>query len=74
MGQLRNTSALKVGAVANLSASTNVTAVPGSFADEAAVKTYLDLAVPIIETRLDNIETKLNALLTALRAAKVISS
>lgn len=34
-------------------AGTNLTAVPGSFADEAAVKAYLDTLVPEIEARLD---------------------
>lgn len=61
-------------AVANLAASTDITAVPGSFADEAAVQTYLAAAVPIIETRLDNLEAKVNALLTSLRNAGIIAA
>ena len=59
--------------VALLGTTTNVTSVPGSFADVAAVKTYLDLAVPIIESRLDNIEAKLDGLITKLIAAKIIA-
>lgn len=56
-------------AVANLASSTNITAVPGSFADVAAVNAYLAGAnvIPNIETRLDGLEAKLNALLNSLR-------
>ena len=63
-------------AVADLAASTNITAVPGSFANLAAVQTYLaDAAVvPNIEARLDAAEAKLNALLASLRAAGIIAT
>lgn len=59
--------------VTNLATSTNITAVPGSLADVADVQTYLATAVPIIETRLDNIESKVNSLLTSLRNAGLIA-
>jgi hypothetical protein len=61
-------------ALEDISESDDITEVPGSFADEAAVQTYLALAVPIIETRLDNIETKINALLAKLRLAGALAS
>lgn len=62
-------------AVADLAASTNIDAVPGSFADLAAVQTYLAGAnvVPNIEARLDALEAKMNALLTSIRAGGFIA-
>jgi len=62
-------------AVANLGASTNIPAVPGSFADLAAVQSYLADAnmVPNIEARLDALEAKINALLTSIRAGGFIA-
>jgi hypothetical protein len=63
-------------AVADLAATTNITAVPAEFADLAAVRTYLAGAnvVPNIETRLDNLEAKVNAILAQLRASGVIGT
>lgn len=54
-----------------IGASTNITAVPGSFADLAAVQTYLSGAnmVPNIESRMDTLEAKQNAVIAALIAA-----
>lgn len=60
--------------VAALGASTDITAVPGAFADEAAIQTYLATAVPIIETRLDNLESKINAILTSIKNAGLMAS
>lgn len=62
--------------VAALGASTNITTVPGSFADLAAVQSYLAGAnmVPNIETRLDNLEAKINAEIAALKAAGLQAS
>lgn len=40
-----------------MAAGANLTAVPGTFADEAAVKTYLDTLVAEVEARLDALET-----------------
>lgn len=64
------------GAVANLAATTAITTVPGSFSDLASVQTYLSGAnmVPNIQARLSGLETKVNALLTSLRAAGIIES
>lgn len=61
---------------AAIGATTDITAVPGSFADLAAVRTYLNGAnmVANIETRLDNLEAKSNAILAKLKTAGVISS
>lgn len=60
--------------VAAMAASTDLTAVPESFADLAAVQTYLNTMVPIAETRLDNLQTKVNAILTALKGAKLMTA
>jgi predicted RecA/RadA family phage recombinase len=46
-------------------AGADLTEVPGSFADEAAVRTYLLTLVPEVETRLDAIETAFLAKLAA---------
>lgn len=63
-------------AVANLAATTNITAVPATFADEAAIRTYLagTNVIPNIEVRLDNLESKVNAILAALRTSGVINT
>lgn len=58
-------------AVTNIS-GTDLPAVP-ALADTAAVKTYLDSLVPAAETRVDNIELKINDLLTKLRASGAIA-
>ena len=62
--------------IASIGVTTNLTAVPASFADLAAVRTYLAGAnmVPMIETRLDNVEAKIDALLVALETCSVIKS
>ena len=62
--------------IAALGTTTNITAVPGSFADAAAVQTYLAGAnvIPNIETRLDNLESKVDAVIAALKTAGVIAS
>jgi hypothetical protein len=61
-------------AEADLAATTDITAVPASFADLPAVRTYLAGAnvVPNIETRLDNLEAKLNAALAKMRSSGVL--
>lgn len=60
-----------LGTSANVTAigsTTNITSVPGSFADAAAVQSYLAgaNAVPLIESRLDVIEGKTDAQSTAI--------
>lgn len=67
--------AIPTAAVADIAASTNITAVPGSFADLAAVQTYLAGAnvVPNIESRLDGLEAKVNDLLAKLRTAGIVT-
>jgi hypothetical protein len=62
-------------AITDIAATTNITSVPGSFADLAAVQSYLAgaNAVPNIETRLDNVEAKINAILAGLRTGGVIA-
>lgn len=62
-------------AVADIAASTNITAVPGSFADLAAVQTYLASAnvVPNIESRLDALEGTVNTILARLRTLGLLT-
>lgn len=57
-------------AEADIPASTNITAVPGAFADLAAVQAYLAgvNVIPNIESRLDTLEAKVNAVLAKLRS------
>jgi hypothetical protein len=75
--------AIPTSAVADLDAyvaGTTTTAVPGSFADEAAVQTYLVTLRAEIEARLDAIDaqtalevTEINALLAVLRTAGIVT-
>jgi hypothetical protein len=62
--------------IAALGTTTSLTAVPGSFADLAAVQTYLADAnvIPMIETRLDNIEGKVDALIAAVKTAGLVAT
>lgn len=48
--------------------------VPASFADEAAVKTYLDSLVTALDARLHGFETKIDAILTALIASAILET
>jgi hypothetical protein len=56
-----------------LGTTTNLTAVPGSFADLAAVQAYLVTLRADTEARLDAIEAKVDAVITKLIAAKIIA-
>lgn len=58
--------------VAALGTTTNMTAVPGSFADEAAVQTYLVTLRSEIEARMDAAEAKVDAVIAALKTAKLM--
>lgn len=60
--------------VANIGATTNITTVPASFAALSDVQSYLAGAnvIPNIEQRMDNLETKINSILAALRAAGIL--
>lgn len=62
--------------IAAIPASTNITAVPASFADLTAVRTYLNDAgmVVNIENRLDAIEAKLNTLIANLKTSGAITA
>ncbi len=64
------------GTVAALGTTTNITAVPGSFADVDAVQAYLAAAgvVPRIESRLDAVEAKVDAVIASLKLAGLMSS
>jgi len=70
-----NGNGIPVAAVVAAHGSTaNLTAVPGTFADEAAVQTYLLMLRGEIETRLDAIEAKQDAILTSLKNAGIMAS
>ncbi len=60
--------------VAAIGATSNLTAVPGTFADEAAVQTYLVTLRAEIESRLDVIEAKVDAEILALKTATIQAS
>lgn len=64
---------IEAAATIALLTSTNLTVVP-ALADTAAVKTYLDTLVPQIESRLDAVEGKINALITNFKASGAIES
>lgn len=68
--------AIPTAAVADIPASTNLTAVPASFDDLAAVRTYLAAVgvLALVESRLDALEAKVNDLLAKLRTAAIIGS
>jgi outer membrane murein-binding lipoprotein Lpp len=82
--------ALGAASITAIGATTDLTAVPGSFADVAAVQTYLAGAnvVPRVESRLDVIEAqsdlisgqvnslnaKVDALIAALKVAGIMAS
>lgn len=69
---LEESEIVQAGAVANIT-NANLPIVP-ALADTAAVKTYLDSLYTPLEARLDAVDTKLNAILAALRSSGVISS
>lgn len=62
--------------IAAIPASTNITAVPAEFEDVAAVRTYLagSGVVPNLESRLDNLELKINTLIANLKASGAIEA
>ncbi len=62
--------------IAAIGTTTNLLAVPASFADATAVKTFLDNAAgwTLIESRLDVIEAKVDALIAALKVAGLMAS
>lgn len=60
--------------IAAIGTTTAITAVPGAFADATAARTYLATAIPIIEGRLDVIETKIDAITSALKTAGLMQT
>lgn len=66
-----------LGTTTNLAAS-NVTLSTSDTYTDAAVKTAIDTAVDALktnaETRLDNIETKVDAIIAALKVAKIVAA
>ena len=66
-------SAAQADNVAELGATSNITSVPGSFADVAAVRTYLLTIVPEIEARLDAVEAKGDEVIGSLVDAEIMA-
>jgi hypothetical protein len=62
-------------AVPDITATTNITSVPGEFADLPAVQSYLSGAnvIPNIEARLDAIESRINTILARLRTLGLLA-
>lgn len=62
--------------IAAIGTTSNLTAVPGSFADLAAVQSYLAGAGVFarVESRMDAVEAKLDAVIAALIASGVLAS
>lgn len=54
--------------------TTDTTAVPGTFADEAAVQTYLVTLRAEVEARMDAIEAKTDLVIAKLIAGKIMSA
>lgn len=65
--------AVPVAALTDLTAQTALTAVPGTFADEAAVQTYLVTLRAEIQTILAADLIKVNATLARLRTALILT-
>lgn len=65
--------AIPVAALADLTAQSALTAVPATFADEAAVQTYLVTLRSEIQTILAADLTKINAILARLRTALILT-
>jgi len=61
-------------AIEPLGATTVLTAVPGSFADVAAVRTWLLLIHPILEARLDAVEGVADTIVEQLVAAGIFEA
>ena len=59
-------------AVAVIPASTNLPTVAGTFADLAAARTAVEAQRAGAEPRLDALETKVNEIITKLKAAGII--
>lgn len=58
--------------IASIPVSTNLPTVPGVFADLAAARTAVEAQRAGAEPRLDNLETKVNEIITKLKASGVI--
>lgn len=73
--EIQATQVEEAATIAPLAAQTNITTVPGSFADLTAVASYLSGAnvIPNIENRLDLILTKVNEIIINLKASGAIA-
>ncbi len=59
--------------VAIMGSTTNLTAIAGSYADLAAARTSVNTLKSEVETRLDNIEAKIDAVINALTGASIMA-
>lgn len=61
--------------IAAIPATTNITTVPGVFADVTSIQTYLSgtNVIPNIESRFDNLEAKVNELISKLKISGAIA-
>lgn len=59
--------------IAVIPASTNLPAVPATFADLAAARTAVEAQRAAVEARLDTVEAKINEVITKLKTAGIIS-
>lgn len=60
--------------VAALGTTTNLTAIAGSYADLAAARTSVNTLAGEVETRLDAIEAKVDAVIAALKTAGLMAT
>lgn len=70
--KLKNSTLQPAEAVVVIPASTNLPAVAGTFADLAAARTAVEAQRAGAEPRLDALETKVNEIITKLKAAGII--
>ena len=71
---LNSTSLTPATTVAVIPASTNLPTVAGTFADLATARTAVEAQRAGAEPRLDDLETKVNELITKLKASGTIAS
>ena len=70
--KLKNSTLQPAETVAVIPASTNLPTVAGTFADLAAARTAVEAQRAGAEPRLDALETKVNEIITKLKAAGII--
>jgi hypothetical protein len=69
---LKNSTLTPASAIVVIPASTNLPAVPASFADLSAARTAVEAQRVAVEARLDTIEAKVNEIVSKLKAAGIV--